>query len=215
MEGYGLRLLCAAAVFLMAGLSPAMLSVREEEPAPTAPAAGWYVSVGSQVLLPGDQVVFYDRDGQEADRQTADADGDLAAGPLAPGEYSTWQERLGTVRFRLEENGAVTALEGNGWADGERLWLTEGPVSSLRVTVGTERLMIDGRLLTLTLEQEDGITRQQSVYISLDSQAVNGVYTRTCLFDGLPPGLYVLRCEGVSLELAVHTRPVECALDVP
>ena len=110
-----------------------------------------------------------------------DAQGDGSIGPLFPGHYYARASRTDYVLFSLSENAAVYVQRGSGWADGERLYLTEYRPSRLDLTCKLPE-EDDSAILTVTLQDETGQRSEQTGYVK------DG--TVQLVFDGLRAGAY-------------------------
>lgn len=139
------------------------------------------------------QVEILHANGTSLQTLTPDAEGMAVTAPLQPGSYTAVSE-AGRVEFTLLENASVTAGDGCGWSDGERLHLTRAEVGTLtvvRTLLPGDTAASDG-WLDYTLMgggyYDRTVVRQQSAMQTCVS----------CTFYGVPYGSYVLSENGVQ-----------------
>jgi len=102
---------------------------------------------------------------------------------LPPGENYTVHADSGLAAgFTLAENAAITNVTGDGWTDGEILYLTPDPKGTLTVTASVP----DGVILTVSLQGGE-TDEQRSLSAETGGKAV---------FAGLTPGSYTLTANG-------------------
>lgn len=231
MDSYAARLICAAALIGAAALSATLFGNAEvqssEDPRPmivqqqtqssqTADEQelqqGYYMAI--RTPLPRTETVeIYDTAGKHIQTLAVGEDGQVTAGPLAPGNYRTWNRSLGSVQFQLRDNAAVEVRGGNGWSDGEILYLKDGAAVCLQVTVCGQNTDGQTALLTLSLEDGEGVLTDRSVCLPPQTQT-----SRSVLFEGMDPGAYRLLVNGRyarSLYLREDEPVTEVTLDAP
>lgn len=196
MDRYAARLLLTAVMFgavavsatlfsdartQTAGSEPpsaAVIAETEQTPQPNSADAqtAWLVAVRTE--SPRQTVTVLDQDGHLIGTFHTDADGDAALGPFAPGTYFARSQSSGYVRFSVGEQAEVYAQAGSGWADGERLYLTDMLPSRLELACEAP-----GRqLVTLTLRDADGQPTERTAHVQ------NGA--AFLVFDGMQAGTY-------------------------
>lgn len=196
MDRYAVRLLLTAVMFGAVAVSATLFSdaltqTAGSEPLPAPRSSeteqlqkpniqtAYLVSVHTQ--RPSGTVTVLDADGRQVTSCQTDAQGDGSVGPLLPGHYYARANRTDYVLFSLSENAAVCVQRGSGWADGERLYLTEYRPSRLDLTCKLPE-EDDSVILTVTLQDETGQRSEQTGYVK--DGAVQLV------FDGLRAGTY-------------------------
>ncbi len=207
MDRYAVRLLLTAVMFGAVAVSATLFSdaltqtVGSEPPSVSGSSeaeirhkpdkAAYLVSVHTQ--RPGSTVTVLDADGRQVASCRTDAQGDGCLGPLLPGNYFARANRTDYVLFSLSDNAAVSTQRGSGWADGERLYLTEYVPSRLDLTCKLQE--DDTSILTLTLYGDAGQIAEQTAYVTnADAQFT---------FDGLMAGTYRI-CRGETELAAVE-----------
>lgn len=204
MDRYAVRLLLTAVMFGAVTVSATLFSdaltqTAGSEPPPVPGSSeteirqepdktAYLVSVHTQ--RPCSTVTVLDADGRQVASCRTDAQGDGQLGPLLPGNYFARANRTDYVLFSLSDNAAVSTQRGSGWADGERLYLTEYVPSRLDLTCELQE--DETPILTVTLFGETGQTAEQTAYVTDGSAQLT--------FDGLPAGTYRI-CRGET-ELA-------------
>lgn len=121
---------------------------------------------------------------------------------LQPGQYLAISEEIGAVLFSLHDNASVAMLSGNGWSDGEMVFMTTqqtGTVQVLRYlpleTVSAE----DTVCYTYTLSGQ-GITTDRILRFTVKTAQAEGYYVNSCTFAGLADGEYQLWENGTLLQ---------------
>ena len=135
--------------------------------------------------------------GAVVQRLTFDKWGQTAAGPLPPGRYRVEAGSREAV-FTLQTNAAISQVSGEGWTDGERLFLGETVTGSLKVIYqGPWRWRLEGQGADKAIPS---LTQQDDRWL--------------CCFDQLPPGYYVLRGETEELPFLLTPEEPEILLDL-
>lgn len=231
MDSYAARLICVAALMGAAALSATLFGNAEvqssEDPRPmivqqqtqTSRTAaeqeaqqGYYIAIRT-TLPQTENVEIFDTAGNRLQILPVAADGQVTAGPLAPGCYRTWNRSLGSVQFMLLDNAALEVRGGNGWSDGEILYLKGGDAACVQVTVCIGNPTARTELLTLSLQDGNGDVTDRSVYLPPEEQT-----ERSVLFDGVSPGVYNLLVNGQyvqSLSLSADAPVCAVTLDAP
>ncbi len=219
MDRYAVRLLLTAVMFGAVAVSATLFSDALTQTAGSEPPAvsgsseteieqrpdktAYLVSVHTQ--RPHGTVTVLDADGRQVASCRTDAQGDGQLGPLLPGSYFARANRTDYVLFSLADNAAISTQRGSGWADGERLYLTEYVPSRLELTC---KLQEDKTpLLTVTLYGEAGQTVEQTAYVT------DGIAQFT--FDGLPAGTYRISREEAELAAVEVDGQTNLTLTVP
>lgn len=214
MDRYAVRLLLTAVMFGAVTVSATLFSDALAQTAGSEPLSvprsseteeyqkpntqtAYLVSV--HTARPGSTVTVLDADGRQVASCRTDEQGDGSVGPLFPGRYFARANRTDYVLFSLAENAAVFAHKGSGWADGERLYLTEYVPSRLDLTCEVQE--DETPLLTVTLYGEAGHTAEQTAYVTDRSAQFT--------FDGLPSDTYRV-CRGETELAAVKVDGQTC-----
>ena len=135
--------------------------------------------------------------GSVVQQLTFDSWGQTAAGPLLPGRYRVETDQ-GTAVFTLQTNAAISQVTGDGWTDGEAVYLGRPVTGSLTVLyTGQWRWHLDGQ------EADKAIP-------SLIRQGEH----RICRFDRLPQGYYVLRGEDGNYPFLLTPEEPDIRLDL-
>lgn len=199
MDRYAARLLLTAVMFgavavsatlfsdakaQTAGSEPPSVSALAETEQVFASDAVWFVAVITE--KPGQTVTVLDEDGHAYGQYVTDEDGDGAIGPLPPGTYFARTQSSGYVRFSVGAQAEITAQAGSGWADGERLYLTDRLPSRLELTCKAP----DRQLVTLLLRDEDGQPTERTARVENGSAVL--------IFDGMQAGAYEI-CLGETV----------------
>ena len=114
---------------------------------------------------------------------------------LEAGTYHLIRGDGGTVTFMLDETGAVTVSEGDGWGDGAALRLSDGPCGTLQVYC-----RVSG---AAACRLEGGGTVRESVWETADGGPP------FCRFQGLKPGTYALTAGDWSLTVTLHAGAMD------
>ena len=216
MDRYAARLLLTAVMFgavavsatlfsdarvQTAGSEPPSVQTSAETEQVFSPDAAWYVAVRTE--RPEQKITVLDENGHAYGQFEADADGDAAIGPLPAGIYFARTQSSGYVRFSVGEQAEVTAQAGSGWADGERLYLTDRLPSRLELTCRAP-----GRqLVTLSLRDEDGQPTERTARVE------NG--SATLIFDGMQAGTYDICLEEAVLQTVKLDGRTSLTLTLP
>ncbi len=213
-----LRLLCAGLLMALAlAASMGMLSAATDpdSPAPEPEAPRVNHSEHTQALWMRMVIVSQDQeirlcrpDGSLLQTLYSNEEGQSATDLLEPGEYLAVSQQS-RVAFLLEENASISVLRGNGWSDGEVLYLSGADNASL-----TLRRKIDAAELsesTLWIEyvlEGAGIRRHQILCCTEE-----GDYT--LLFLGLPSGTYSLYENGIArARIVLHGNDAQQTLEL-
>lgn len=196
MDKYAVRLLLTAVMFGAVAVSATLFSNALAQTAGSEPLSApgrsetefqqksdsdktaYLVSVHTR--RPDGTVTVLDADGRQVASCRTDAQGDGSVGPLLPGHYYARASRTDYVLFSLSDTAAVCVQRGSGWADGERLYLTEYVPSRLDLTCEVQDS--DASILTVTLKDGTGQEAEQTGYITNGSVQL--------VFDGIRAGTY-------------------------
>lgn len=220
MDRYAARLLLTAlmlgAVAVSATLfSDALTQTEGSEPLPamvqTNRATGqndrqeqrYFVAAQALTGRKQDMISVLDEEGMSAGNFMTDADGYADIGPLAPGIYYARAFHTDYVRFTLGENAEVSVQEGCGWADGERLYLTEFVPSRLELSCTVPQQQI----VTLELVSAEGTSYLQTGYVE-DGRT-------ELVFDGLPADTYELCLNGKPLQTVPLDGKTSLCVELP
>jgi len=183
----------AAEIFPAAALSGVSAPIETarvpETEKPAGPAR--LVAVRAEALAVGTPVRALDADGTELCAAAVDGGGECALRLPAGGTYTL---RAGALEasFTLEENASLSGVGGDGWTDGEILYLTDAPLCTL--TVLSDRAG-DGSL-EVTLRGE-GTEERRFLSAETGDRAV---------FAGLKPGEYTLEAGGAKRAVTLGAK---------
>lgn len=190
-----LRLLCAALLMLLtlfASLGMLGTAVAQEDTPPTETEGAQVCAVPLSsvwvrmvIISSSSEVRLCRPDGALLQTLCPNSDGQCATDFLEPGEYLAVSADS-RVAFRLNENASITVLSGNGWSDGELLYLSgkHNAVIVITRTLEASEVTAASDWLIFTLEG-CGIRRRQ---VLRSGEA--GSYTVT--FYGLAAGSYTV-----------------------
>ncbi|MBQ7871448.1 MAG: hypothetical protein IJ357_04845 [Oscillospiraceae bacterium] len=209
MKRSTLRILCAC--LLMALPLAASMGVIGATRAPTAPPAATAAPTAATeptegalwvrmvIVSPLPELRLCRPDGVLLQTLHTNGRGQAATDLLEPGEYLAVSADS-RVRFRLNENASITVLEGNGWSDGELLYLSgedTGTLTLLRSISPAEAAEGPG-WMDYTLRRS-GTERHQVLRFETAG-------TETLIFRGLACGSYDLLENGVTRARIVITK---------
>lgn len=174
------------------GVLPFCRDKVQARPETAAQEMTYYVAFRDQTMAP--DLMLTDCEGQTLDRIRPDRDRDAALGPLRPGRYQILDREETAGEFVLNENAAVMLTTGRLWTDGELLYLAPWTPGALLV-----RCELPGPgVYTLTLMGENGDERAAILEIGPEAAPdPGGGWSRCCQFEGLGPGYYELRRQGL------------------
>ena len=136
-------------------------------------------------------------------------DGETRTEAMPPGDYCLLREDENFVSFRLKQNAAIEMLGGNGWSDGEILYLEDLPGGSVQVVCWLTPEEFDSgahRICWLNLYGTEGI-QSAALYFNAELEPEdNGMYCQCWSFQGLKPGTYVLEKDGQQTATITLTR---------
>lgn len=135
--------------------------------------------------------------------------GETKTKAMPPGDYCLLRQDESFVSFRLKQNAAIEMLGGNGWSDGEILYLEDLSGGSVQVVCWLTPEEFDSgehRICWLNLYGEDGI-QSAALHFPVDLEAEdNGMYCQSWSFQGLKPGIYTLEKDGQQAACITLTR---------
>lgn len=120
---------------------------------------------------------------------------------LQPGQYLAVSETIGSVLFSLHENASVSVIGGNGWSDGEMVWMSTQQTGTVRVCRYVEKSAVDaddGTWYTYSLQGQD-YAADRIIHITLETAQEGAYYVQCCTFSGLAEGSYALWENGTQI----------------
>lgn len=196
-----LALVLSVGVSALLFRSPIAAAVEQQEPqaVPAAlPAAHLAVPVW-QVCVRGSGIAeLYSSQGDWLQRLDL-TDGETETMAMPPGDYCLLRQDDSFVSFRLQQNAAIETLGGNGWTDGEILYLEDLAGGSIQVMCWLspeEFASGQYRICWLNLYGEDTEQSQTLHFVPELTPEDNGRYCLSCSFQGLAPGTYRLERNG-------------------
>ncbi len=133
---------------------------------------------------------------------TVNAQHEAVTNGLQPGQYLAISQQIGAVLFALHDNASVAVLGGNGWSDGEAVYMTTEQTGTVQVKryINVDAVTADQVLCyTYTLSGQ-GITTDHILRFTTASSQAGGYYAGTCTFGGLAEGSYELWENGKLLQ---------------
>lgn len=221
MDRYAARLMLTALLFAAVTVSATLFSDAMTQTAESEPLSvsvsdqirqqketdsnQYFISVSVKTPQSAGVITVLDEDGTLVGNWQADAESNAVIGPLAPGMYYVRAKHTGYAKLLLEENAAVYVQAGCGWADGERLYLTNYVPARLVLNC-TQPNTPDG-IVTLCLIRSDGQKIEQTAYLKNGSSQI--------VFDGLKAGTYEICFHESVLQTVVLEGFSECHVILP
>lgn len=209
MKRSTLRILCAGLLMTLtlaasmgiigAAMDPAPPAVIISEPTAATDATEGSLWVRMVMVSALPEIRLCRPDGVLLQSLKTNERGQAATDLLQPGEYLAVTDDS-RVSFRLNENASITVLEGNGWSDGELLYLSGADVGTLtlRRCISPAEAAQGSGWIDYTL-QRSGSERHQVLRFE-----AAGTYE--LVFYGLACGSYDLCENGVVRARIVITR---------
>lgn len=189
-----------SAALFRAPIAAAVTQTREALPLPAAaiPTAHLAVPVW-QICVRGTGIAeLYSSQGDWLQRLDL-TDGETKTMAMPPGDYCLLRQDDSFVSFRLQQNAAIEMLGGNGWTDGEILYIEDVPGGSIQVMCWLSPEEFDSglhRICWLNLYGE-GTEKSAALHFVPELEPEdNGRYCLSCSFQGLMPGTYQLEKDG-------------------
>lgn len=136
------------------------------------------------------------------------ADGETLTMAMPPGDYCLLRPDDHFVSFRLAQNAAISMLGGQGWTDGEILYMEDVPGGSIQVVCWLTPEEFDSGqygICWLNLYGEELLQSTALHFVPELEPEDNGYYCQSWNFQGLPPGTYTLEKDGQPAAIVTLT----------
>ena len=136
-------------------------------------------------------------------------EGETRTEAMPPGDYCLLREDGNFVSFRIKQNAAIEMLGGNGWSDGEILYLEDLPGGSVQVVCWLTPEEYESGQYRICWLNLYGLETMQSAALHFGTELEpedNGMYCQSWRFQGLTPGTYVLERNGQMESTVTLTR---------
>ena len=198
-----LALLLSVAVSALAFRSPIAALAAQEAPAeptviPVELAARAARPVWQVCVRGSGMAELYSSQGDWLQRLDL-TDGETKTMAMPPGDYCLLRTDDSFVSFRLAQNAAISMLGGNGWTDGEILYLEDMTGCSIQTVVWLTPEEFDrGEHLICWINlQGEALTQSTALHFVPELEPEdNGRYCLSWTFRGLPPGTYDVERDG-------------------
>lgn len=118
---------------------------------------------------------------------------------MPPGDYYLQREDGTQIGFRLAQNASLRMVGGNGWTDGEILYLENEPGCSIQVVCWLSQAEFESgqyEICWLNLRRGEVVESTALHFVPELAPEDNGYYRSSCSFQGLVPGTYMLERDG-------------------
>ena len=126
-------------------------------------------------------------------------DGETLTMAMPPGDYYLQREDGTQIGFRLAQNASLRMVGGNGWTDGEILYLENEPGCSIQVVCWLSQAEFESgqyEICWLNLRRGEVVESTALHFVPELAPEDNGYYRSSCSFQGLVPGTYMLERDG-------------------
>lgn len=167
--------------------------------------------------LPQDSVIEITTPGRTVlQTLTVNEQHEVVTNGLQPGQYLAISDEIGAVLFSLHDNASVAVLGGNGWSDGEMVYMTTQQTGTVQVLryLSLESVPADeGTCYTYTLSGQ-GITTDRIIRFTTRTTQEDGCYLNSCTFAGLAAGEYELWENGTLLQSVSVTTQTPTVIEL-
>lgn len=168
---------------------------------------GFYILFRAQQLDTGAEIELYSSNRVLLQQLFVDSNHEAVSNRLMPGNYLVYHKQIGFVQISVHDNASVSVLGGNGWSDGEIIYLSSLDTGTLRILCYIPISAVDseeGYTCTYSLLGEN-YASDRILHFTAEAEQVGRYYVMPCIFAGLPEGSFSLLENGQPNQTIVIT----------